>query len=452
MSVYIFTGPTLRAAEGGQLLEAIYLPPAAQGDVYRVARLQPQAIGIIDGYFDTMPSIWHKEILWAMGQGVHVFGSASMGALRAAELAAFGMEGVGAIFDAYRSGELEDDDEVAVVHAPAEKGYAALSMAMVNIRASLAAAEAQQIVRPATRAALVQLAKAMFYPDRSYPRLLEAAGETGLDAAELGALRAWLPGGQVDQKHEDALAMLRAIQQRLAAGAAPKSVRYHFEHTIFWEHVRQSVGQAGQGAQQEGGQPPPNELLDEARLDPATYQLARQGTIARALAQALTEQQGQRATPERVEEAILAFRRARGLLRAEAMAEWLQANELDAERFAQMMEEAALVNSATRWAALNVAPQIVDQLRLDGAYPRLRQRARHKRHILEQAGLANPDLEHAGLTREALLRWYFAARGDGSTPLDLNQYVLDLGYRDEHLFIRTLLREFCYQRLASAAG
>ena len=44
---------------------------------------RPRAIGIIDGYFQQVPSVWHKEILWAMAQGVHVFGSASMGALRA---------------------------------------------------------------------------------------------------------------------------------------------------------------------------------------------------------------------------------------------------------------------------------------------------------------------------------------------------------------------------------
>ena len=45
-----------------------------------------------------------------------------MGALRAAELHAFGMRGVGRIFEAFRDGELEDDDEVAVVHGPAEPG------------------------------------------------------------------------------------------------------------------------------------------------------------------------------------------------------------------------------------------------------------------------------------------------------------------------------------------
>src|SRR5512132_542369 len=111
---YIFTGPTLAPAEARAVLGATYLPPAAQGDVLRAALRRPHAIGIIDGYFERVPAVWHKEILWAMAQGIHVFGSSSMGALRAAELHAFGMIGIGAIFEAYRDGELEDDDEVAV--------------------------------------------------------------------------------------------------------------------------------------------------------------------------------------------------------------------------------------------------------------------------------------------------------------------------------------------------
>jgi len=55
-------------------------------------------IGIVDGNFETVATVWHKEILWAMAQGIHVYGAASIGALRAAELAEFGMKGVGAIF------------------------------------------------------------------------------------------------------------------------------------------------------------------------------------------------------------------------------------------------------------------------------------------------------------------------------------------------------------------
>ena len=88
----------------------------------RAARGAPRAIGLIDGVFERVLPVWHKEILWAMTQGIHVFGAASMGALRAAELHAFGMVGVGRIFADYRDGVLEADDEVAVLHGPGGGG------------------------------------------------------------------------------------------------------------------------------------------------------------------------------------------------------------------------------------------------------------------------------------------------------------------------------------------
>ena len=151
MSVCIFVGPTLSREAVVSVLDAQCLPPAAQGDVYRAARLRPRAIGIIDGYFSGAPSVWHKEILWALSQGIAVFGSSSMGALRAAELHSFGMRGVGRIFEWFRDGVLEDDDEVAVVHGPAELGFAGASEPMVNVRATLARAVAEGVITPATR-------------------------------------------------------------------------------------------------------------------------------------------------------------------------------------------------------------------------------------------------------------------------------------------------------------
>ncbi|HET7157826.1 MAG TPA: TfuA-like protein, partial [Burkholderiales bacterium] len=189
MNSCLFAGPTLAARDGAGTFDATWLPPAKHGDVYRAVRLlQPRAIGIIDGYFQWAPSVWHKEILWAMQQGVHVFGAASMGALRAAELCTFGMRGVGLIFDAYRDGVLaccddtpfEDDDEVAVVHGPAESGYIAASEAMINIRCTLAHAERAGVISTATCDRLLVMAKELFFPERSYERLLECARAASL--------------------------------------------------------------------------------------------------------------------------------------------------------------------------------------------------------------------------------------------------------------------------------
>lgn len=240
--VVVFTGTTLAHAEVQAELHATCLPPAAQGDVYRVARWQrPRVIGIVDGYFESVPSIWHKEVLWAMSHGVHVFGSASLGALRAAELADFGMEGVGAIFQAYREGEVQDDDEVAVAHAGAELAYRATSEAMVNIRATLAAAEAQGVLAPSAHSVLERSAKDLFYRDRLYPLIVQRARGNGLCTADMDRFAAWLPLGRVDQKRADALLMLRHIRSRMECGLPPKQVTFRLQRTAFWNRFVRSV-------------------------------------------------------------------------------------------------------------------------------------------------------------------------------------------------------------------
>lgn len=234
MSAYIFTGPTLPPTVARRHFSAVFLPPVSQGDIIRVLDMKPDSIGIIDGYFENVPSVWHKEILYAMSRGVPVYGSASMGALRAAELAAFGMQGVGAIFAAYRDGVLEDDDEVAVLHGPAELGYPALSEAMVNIRRTLSDALACGIIGEQARRRLEALAKECSYRDRSYAQILARARAEAALPAELDAFARWLPDGRVDQKREDALLMLDRMRCA-RADAGDGGVAFNFESTRLWE-------------------------------------------------------------------------------------------------------------------------------------------------------------------------------------------------------------------------
>jgi hypothetical protein len=204
----VFVGPTLPAAEVTRLLPAAeVLPPAAVGDVLRAARRRSVArMAIIDGYFERMAAIWHKEILVALDRGIEVWGAASMGALRAAELAPYGMIGVGAIYRAFARGELVADDEVAVAHLPAEHGYQAVSDALVNLRDGLARAHAARVIDPRTRDRLVELARARFYRERSWDQLVTDARSAGL---AVDALAAW---PKPDRKAEDARALLRKLR------------------------------------------------------------------------------------------------------------------------------------------------------------------------------------------------------------------------------------------------
>lgn len=240
-SVIVFLGPSLPIGDARRVLSADFRPPVAQGDVLRAVAEQPAAIAIIDGYFENMPAVWHKEILFALSRGIPVLGAASMGALRAAELHTFGMEGVGAIFDAFADGRLEDDDEVAVTHGPAELGYPILSEAMVNIRRTLSDAFAQKVLSGATRSLLQDVAKDLPYRDRNYGRIMREAEEEGADIAELRAFREWLPTGRADQKQEDALMLLSVVRDKAAAGTLNVRPTFAFEHTTMWERVARPV-------------------------------------------------------------------------------------------------------------------------------------------------------------------------------------------------------------------
>src|SRR3954451_283758 len=100
-----------------------------------------------------------------------------MGALRAAELDRFGMRGIGEVYRAYVEGTLEDDDEVAVAHADGEHAFRPLSDSMVDVRATLDAAEASGIVAGPVAAALAARVKAVFYPRRMLGAALDRDDE-----------------------------------------------------------------------------------------------------------------------------------------------------------------------------------------------------------------------------------------------------------------------------------
>jgi hypothetical protein len=243
LTAIIFAGPSLppRLRPTGELLIE-WRPPVRQGELYRAALARPAAIGIVDGYFEVVPTVWHKEILWAMAQGIHVFGAASIGALRAVELDVFGMRGIGHIYDAFRDGVLEDDDEVAVLHGPEELGYPPLTEAMVNIRATLAEAVRRGVLAPELAARLTDIAKALFYKKRTHDAVFEAAAASGLAAVALRDLASWLPAGRIDQKRRDAEALLDAIRAHIATNPPPLRVSYTLAETVAWRAARQDAG------------------------------------------------------------------------------------------------------------------------------------------------------------------------------------------------------------------
>lgn len=310
--IIVFAGPTISAAEIVTELNATVLPPVSQGDVYRCALRRPKIIGIIDGYFDRVPAVWHKEILWAMSEGIHVFGASSIGALRAAELAAFGMRGVGKIFEAFRGGHLEADDEVALTHAPAEFAYKPFSEALVNIRATVNRAADQQIISGSARDDLIAAAKRLYYPERTYRRIIDDV-QGSVSQVECRRFTEWVALHRVDQKAEDARQMLREIRAFADSDPEPNKVVFSFEQTALWSELARTARHGN--VLMSGVAEPQDEELDEER---------RTALLFRILAVDEAYRYGYQITEEALAEAITAFRRQRALLDEASLALWLE--------------------------------------------------------------------------------------------------------------------------------
>ncbi|RJF90183.1 hypothetical protein D3876_07800 [Sphingomonas cavernae] len=222
MRIIAFAGPSLNAAERARLPHVEWRPPAEAGDLLRLATAPPGAICLIDGYFDQRPAVRHKEILLLLSLGVRIYGASSIGALRAAEMDRHGMIGVGAIYAAYRDGTIDGDDEVALLHAPAEFDWKPLSLPLVDVRATLEAARRAEIVTEEQQIRLAGAAATIFYQDRDWAGILAAAGWR---QREIGPLLRWLTGNHVAQKTLDAHACIaEALANRPQVAVYPEAV------------------------------------------------------------------------------------------------------------------------------------------------------------------------------------------------------------------------------------
>ena len=235
--VVVFAGPSLPIADRPPYEDFIWRPPVQAGDMFGLCDAHPRAVLILDGFFDERPAVRHKEILSLISEGVPVLGASSMGALRAAELHEFGMIGVGHIFNAYATGRIEGDDEVALVHGPEDLDWCPLTEPLINIRATLVASVRNRICDLKAARIIFDCAKSVFYKDRTWPLLLDKLLVCGqISPRRLKAFSTWLLTGKVDLKRIDALECLRAC-----VGPLPIPHRMPPPETLFSEQLRRQV-------------------------------------------------------------------------------------------------------------------------------------------------------------------------------------------------------------------
>ncbi len=214
MRVVVYTGTSISHNDAKNILDADYRPPVKREDIRKLLKSVPDIIGIIDGVFFDSAAVAHREIIEALKSGVTVVGGASMGALRASELDSYGMIGVGRIYEMYRDGIIESDDEVAVTFDT--DTMEPLSIPLVNVRMTLELAKDTDILTEEQAYAIVEISRKIFYPDRNYKNIITESARNGIiPESEKDKLLDFFKNHEVDVKHEDAVLVLERIKEMM---------------------------------------------------------------------------------------------------------------------------------------------------------------------------------------------------------------------------------------------
>ena len=201
----VFTGLSISRAEAIKLVPVEVRPPIKRGDLDRLS--DGSVVAIIDGEItDTAVPI--DEIRRALRRGIKISGAASVGALRAYETRAEGMEGLGWVYEAYCSGRVDGTDEIAVLYEP--NSYRLLTTPLVNVRFCLEHLSRQHVISAVEAAHAMTSLKELELEKRDHRRiLLRLADALGRHRVK-GLLRRVPPAG-VDVKRRDAYELLRGL-------------------------------------------------------------------------------------------------------------------------------------------------------------------------------------------------------------------------------------------------
>ncbi|ADI74908.1 TfuA domain protein core [Methanohalobium evestigatum Z-7303] len=208
--ITVFAGTSITHEDAKEILNADYKPPVYRCNIDKAMKEGYNIIGIIDGVFFDKAAVSHKEIIKALKNNVIVVGGCSMGALRASELDDYGMIGAGKIYEQYRDGVIEADDEVAVATNP--DTFEPVSKPLINIRQTLKAAYEDDIIDDKTYSNLIEIAKHTYYPYRSYTGIIKQAVKNNiLTKKDSNNILRYCRENEIDIKRQDAIAVLNTI-------------------------------------------------------------------------------------------------------------------------------------------------------------------------------------------------------------------------------------------------
>jgi hypothetical protein len=239
--VHVFAGPTLGGREVRAVLpDAVLHPPVSAGDLVALPATAGDVVVLVDGLMAGGCAVRHQEVLALVDRGVEVWGTAGLGALRAAELHGMGVRPYGRVARLVIRGVLDGDDEVAVDHEGPEGRWSARGVALVDVRATCRWACRRGVIDPETAGAVVAAARALPARRRRWDEILGRAVDAGLDAEMAWRIEQVIARGGEELRltRADALGCLRAVARRRGdlprprPGSAPRRTTVYAQRWV----------------------------------------------------------------------------------------------------------------------------------------------------------------------------------------------------------------------------
>jgi hypothetical protein len=205
----VFAGPSTagHTPDGFQLR-----PPATRGALIDAVRCGYTRLAFIDGAIEHSEQVPLRELREVLAiPGVQVFGAASMGAVRAVQLAHCGMHGAGRVYRLFRRGILNDSDEVFLLHAPAALRYRPLTLPLVNIRYTLRSLRRDGQLSDVEERAIAAYMREVPWFDRDKCSVIAAVFAVCGSTRRARVMKAF-ESRYRDVKREDALSLLASLK------------------------------------------------------------------------------------------------------------------------------------------------------------------------------------------------------------------------------------------------
>ncbi|GAA2531006.1 MULTISPECIES: TfuA-like protein [Streptomyces] len=387
-TTYVYAGPSLDAEAVHSLLpDAVVHPPIRHGDLTASPAGAGDRVVVLDGQFFQSASVRHKEICEVIARGAAVYGAASMGALRAAELGPYGMTGSGIVYRLYASGLIERDDEVALMHTEPDAGSRALTVALVSVRVALRRMVRRRVISPDDETRLLAAAEELPFTARTWRAVLhqvEGVSRTTADAIRdlvKGPAETW------DIKTQDARSLLARLARKPVAPTPSLAVRV--PTTVHVENWRRTADAASRT------------LLTAAQIYADDYPELHHRTVLQLLTGKHEDDL------DRLERYGIDLAQQRGLLSAAGLARWLGAEEAAAAHDQHAIAR-TLVRSY-RWSCgLTPLPALADAVRATPGVAQLRELITDAEQLnarLEARGYPLQRVSRAALHRHCLRRW-----------------------------------------------